>query len=130
MGHEYIMAGTESSVKQVLIINAFFPLIFQTLMLYYRKGVQKSLVNDHSFTTDYITQTKMNTAFNTNSSDSILFAELGIMNCTTLHGHKEHSCGRSKHEVLMNSLVHEGLTRTQHWGLSKKYKNMIPHNQY
>lgn len=84
-----------------------FSIDFSTLTPYYREGVQKSIVNDHSLATDYVTQRKMYTVFNTISSDIILFAVLGIMNCPTLHSHKEHSCDRSTYEVLMNSLIHK-----------------------
>lgn len=65
----------------------------------------------------------MYSVFNTVSSDIILFFVLGIMNCTTPHSHREPSCDRRRYEVLMKRLV----CKSQHQGLSKIDKNMMPH---
>lgn len=55
-------------------------------------GSPKSMVNDHSLAVDCVTHRKTYSVFYTISSDIILFAVFGIMNCTTLHSHEESSC--------------------------------------
>lgn len=66
---------------------------------------------------------KMYTVFNAVSSDIILFFVLGIMTSTALHSHRERSCDRRRHEVLMKRLV----CKSQQQGLSKIDKNIMPH---